>query len=119
MPTWEQVRKWAADFEQVYPEELPDRLRWFVESLGVSPTHLLRLMGVPREEAERLAEGGVDWRWAVKYFGEEPAWWAESTISQALVAYQYDWLALKERLARPLDQEFEVAEPGGRFIALG
>jgi hypothetical protein len=119
MPIIEQVRKWAADFEQAYPEELPDRLRWFVEDLGVSQNHLLRLMGVPRDEVERLAEGGVDWGWAVKHFGEGPAWWAESLIRQALVSYQYDWLALKERLAHPLDKEFEVAVPGGRVTALG
>ena len=30
----------------------------------------LQLMGVARDEVERLAEGGVDWRWAVKHFGE-------------------------------------------------
>lgn len=119
MPTIEQVRKWAADFEQAYPEELPDRLRWFVEALGVSQNHLLRLMGVPRNEVERLAEGGVDWRWAVQHFGEEPAWWAESLVRQAIVFYQYDWHALKERLAHPLDKEFEVAELGGRFTTLG
>jgi hypothetical protein len=109
MPTIEQVRKWAADFEQAYPEELPDRLRWFVEALGVSPNHLLRLMGVPRDEVERLAKGGVDWRWAVKHFGEERAGWAESVIGQAIVLYQYDWRALKDRLTRPVDKEFELA----------
>jgi hypothetical protein len=120
MPTIEQVRKWVADFESVYPEELPDRLRWFVESLGVSPKRLLRLMGVPRDQSERLAERGVDWARAVEQFGEEPAWWAESAIRQAIVFYQYDWQALKERLARPLDSDygFEVPEPGGRFTAL-
>src|SRR5579884_3571513 len=111
MPTIEQVRKWAADFERAYPEELPDRLRWFVESLGVSPKHLLRLMGVPREEIEQLTASDVDWRWAVQYFGEAPAWWAENAIRQALVHYQYDWRALKDRLSRPVDEEFEVAEP--------
>src|SRR5947209_3756599 len=119
MPTIEQARKWAADFEQAYPEELPDRLRWFVKNLGVGPNHLLRLMGVPRGEVGRLAEAGVDWGWAVEHFGEGPAWWAESLIRQAIVSYQYDWHALQERLAHPLDTEFEVAEPGGHVAALG
>jgi hypothetical protein len=119
MPTIEQTRAWADDFERSYPEELPDRLRWFVQELGVSQSHLLRLMGVSRDEVERLAEGGVDWGWAVKHFGERPAWWADSVIRQAIVLYQYDWRALKDRLSRPVDREFELAEPGGRFTALG
>ena len=113
MPTIEQARAWAADFEGSYPEELPDRLRWFVEDLGVGQNHLLRLMGVPRDEVERLAEGGVDWSWVVQHFGEERAWWAESVIRQAIVLYQCDWLALKDRLSRPMGEEFEVAQPGG------
>jgi hypothetical protein len=119
MPSIEQIRNWADDFEKAYPEELPERLRWFVEVLGVGQNHLLRLMGVVREEVERLAEGGLDWRWAVKQFGEDRAWWAESVIRQAIVFYHYDWPALKERLARPLDKEFEVALPGGQFATLG
>ena len=120
MPTIEQVRAWAADFERSYPEELPDRLRWFVEDLGVRPGPLLRLMGASREEAEQLADGGVDWDWAVNHFGEESAWWAESVIGQALVHYQYDWKALRDRLARPLDKELDmdVPELGGRFTPL-
>jgi hypothetical protein len=119
MPTLEQTRAWAADFERVYPESLPDRLRWFVSELGISQNHVLRLMGVPREQVEQLAEGSVDWDWVVKQFGEGPAWWAESTIRQALVFYQYDWRAFKERLSRPVDKEFEVTEPGGRSSPLG
>jgi hypothetical protein len=118
MPTIEQARKWAADFERAYPEELPDRLRWFVESLGVRPNHLLRLMGAPREQVQLLAEGAIDWRWAVRQFGEGSAWWAESAIRQAIVLYQYDWRALKGRLSRPVDREFEVAAPGGHGVAL-
>jgi hypothetical protein len=119
MPTIEVVRKWASDFERVYPEELPDRLRWFVTDLGVSQSHLLRLMGVPRDEVERLADVSVDWPRAVQQFGEGAAWWAESSIRQILVSYLYDWRALKERLSQPLDKEYEVAEPGGRTTALG
>jgi hypothetical protein len=119
MPTIEQLRKWATDFEQAYPEELPDRLRWFVEELGAGQNHLLRLMGVPQNEAVRLSEGRVDWHRAVEHVGEEAGWWAESLIRQAIVVYQYDWRALKERLTRPLDKEFEVAELGGRFTTLG
>ncbi len=121
MPTIERVRAWAADFERSYPEELPDRLQWFVQELGVSQNHLLRLMGVPPDELEQLAEGAVDWRWAVEHFGEGPACWAESVIGQVIVLYHYDWRALKDRLSRPLEKEFEyeVAEPGGRFTPLG
>jgi hypothetical protein len=118
MPTSEQLRAWADDFERVYPEEWADRLRWFVEELGVSQSHLLRLMGVSREEVERLADRQVDWGWAVEHFGEEPAIWAESTIAQALVRFRYDWRGLKDRLSRPVDEEFELAQPGGRYLAL-
>jgi hypothetical protein len=122
MPTFEQVRRWADDFEQEYPEDLAARLRWFVNQLGVRPEHLLRMMGMSRQRIEAmvedLAENSLDWSWVINEVGEESAWWAESPIGQALVLYQYDWRALKERLSRPVDKEFEVVQPGGCVVPL-
>jgi hypothetical protein len=119
MPTLEQVRKWADDFEREYPEDLAGRLRWFVNRLGVRQERLLRLAGLSRKDAVDLAAGGgVDWSWVVQHVGEEAAWWAESAIGQALVLYQYNSHALRERLGRPVDKEFDLVQPGGRVVPL-
>jgi hypothetical protein len=119
MPTLEQVTDWGDDFEREYPEEVADRLRWFVDRLGVPPERLLRLLGLPRERAQELAKGDVNWEAIVAEVGEEAAWWAESTIGAALVRYQYNWRALKEHLSRPVDREFEVVRPGGESVPVG
>jgi hypothetical protein len=119
MPTLEQVRKWADDFEREYPEELDDRLDWFVDQLGVRQEQLLRLMGIPRKDiADLTARGVVDWSGVVQRVGEDAAWWAESALRRTLVLYQYDWKALKERLRRPVDEEFELVQVGGRVVPL-
>src|SRR5690348_12585777 len=76
----EQREQWAADFEREYPEELPDRLRWFTERLGIPPYRLLRLMGLSRAEAEELAKRPVDWDAVVARYSEESGWWAERGI---------------------------------------
>jgi hypothetical protein len=113
MPTLEQVTDWGDDFDREYPEELADRLRWFVERLGVLPERVLRLLGLSRERAQEVVQGGIDWKAAVAEASEEAAWWAERTLAGALRLYRYDWRALRERIRRPADREFEVVQPGG------
>jgi hypothetical protein len=116
MPTEEQVDYWADDFEREYPEELPDRLRWFVEQLGVRKDHLLRLLGLPPERVRELASRDINWEAVVAEVGEASAWWAESAIDVPLRLYHYDWRGLKERLSRPVGREFEVMLPGGETV---
>ena len=117
MDVVEQRQQWAADFEREYPEELPDRLRWLVERLGIRPYHLLRLMGLSRPEAEELAKGPVDWDAVVAKYTEESGWWAEGTVMDLLSRYHLDWHALRERLHQPPDRTLRFYRPGGWAVS--
>ncbi len=119
MPTLEQTRAWAEEFERQYPETLPRRLQWLTQNVGIRQYHLLRLMGVSRLDAEECEEGSVGWSSAVETFSEAQMSWAEERIYQALDFYHFDWKALEERLHQPLDREFSVARPGGETLSLG
>jgi hypothetical protein len=119
MKTWEQLRAWADDFEREYPEEVADRLRWFVEKLGVRPYHVLRLLGLSRQEASRLSAGEVGWAQIVEQVGEQAAWWADSTLRQLVGRFRYDWRALKDRLAQTIEEDYWVSLPGGREVRPG
>jgi hypothetical protein len=113
----EQREQWAAEFEREYPEELPDRLRWFTERLGIQPYHLLRLMGLSRPEAEALAKGPLDWDAVIARYSEESAWWAEGTVMNLLSYYHFDWHALRERLHQPPDRSMRIYRPGGWAVS--
>jgi hypothetical protein len=109
----EQREQWAADFEREFPEELPDRLRWFTDRLGIRPYHLLRLMGLSRAEAEELARGPVDWDAVIARYSEESAYWAAGRVLSLLHHPPRDWRALRDQLRQPIDRPLRVLRPGG------
>jgi hypothetical protein len=113
----EQREQWSADFDREYPEELPDRLRWFTDRLGIRPYHLLRLMGLSRPEAEELARRPVNWDAVIAQYSEESAWWAEGKVMALLAGCHFNWHALRERLRQPLDRASRVLRPGGWDIS--
>ncbi len=109
----EQRREWAADFEREYPEELPDRLRWFTERLGICPYHLLRLMGLSREEAQEVGKDCVNWGAVIARYSEESAWWAADRVRDLLRDSRWNWRALRDQLRQPIDRPLRVLRPGG------
>src|SRR5262249_7323310 len=78
-----------------------------------------RLLGLSRQEASRLSAGEVNWAVVVEQVGEEAAWWADSTLRSLVGRFRYDWRALKERLAQPIEEEYWVSLPGGREVLPG
>src|SRR5258708_4704714 len=107
MPTSEQIADWAAAHSRVYPDELPDRLEWFVREIGVSPERLLLLMGRPAEEAKRLAAQGVDWERVIAedHYGAK---WAEECLMAVLREHHYNRQAMAERLRHPETDDWLV-----------
>ena len=75
-------------------------------------------MGMSREQADNLVDGGVDWKWAVQEVGEESAWWAESMICQAIALYHFDWESLREELRGQSAGGFLLARPDGKAVSL-
>jgi hypothetical protein len=113
MDVVEQREQWRAAFEREYPEELPDRLRWFTDRLGIQPYHLLRLMGLPRAEAEQLAKGPVERAAVIDRYGEESAWWVENKVGYLVTREHDNWHAVREQLRQPSPPGFRVPRPGG------
>jgi hypothetical protein len=109
----EQREQWSADFDRELPEELPDRLRWFTDKLGIRPYHLLRLMGLSRPEAEELARGPVDWDAVIARYSEESAYYAEGRVMNLLQDAHWNWRALRDQLRQPIDRPLRVLRPGG------
>jgi hypothetical protein len=97
MPSHQKARQLATEFENVYPQTLPERLAWWSRVLGIARPRFLRMMGMSAEEASRQK----DKNWEVileKKEWEENGWWVEGKLHELLALFDYDWRALAERL---------------------
>jgi hypothetical protein len=74
-------------FDESYPEELPDRLQWLEEHLKVDRRRMVRLMGLPLDEAESASTRG--WRELVADH-ELQADQAEHLLTHYLAYFDYD-----------------------------
>ena len=113
MPTADQVAKWSDAFEEVYPETLSDRLRWFHQELGVEIEGLLRLVGLSAEEAIVLEAGGkIDWKWLTMEYSDGAAW-AEEMLLQAVAFFDYNWQGFRDHIRQTLRADHPFGRAGG------
>jgi hypothetical protein len=103
MPTHRKARELADAFEEAYPQELPERLTWWGQVLGIDRVRLLRMLGMSAKEAKDKKTQGWDTilqneKWA------ERAWWVEGKLHEILSLFDYDWQALSAYLHHPLAQ---------------
>jgi len=97
MASPEKTRELATKFDEAYPETLPKRLRWWCRALGVNRLRLLRMMGLSATEATKQK----DTNWSDLFRNkewEENAWWVEGKLHDLLALFDYDWIALADRL---------------------
>jgi hypothetical protein len=119
MLTTEEIEQLANEFEEEYPEELPQRYQWLVDHLGLSPRRVLRVMGLPPDRVRQLAEGPkVDWVAAIGDVGEWSAWYTHDVIVHLLEDFHYDWKGLREYLRHPLVREPELPLLGGKMLPI-
>lgn len=95
MPTLEQARRLASDFETHYPDDLAEQLAWWSGSLGIGRSRLLRLMGLSAVEIARAKRR--PWRSLIEAHSDRAAW-LEDLLCQLLARYSYDWEALGKDL---------------------
>ena len=117
MDILEQREQWSADFDRECPEEMTDRLRWFTDRLGIRPYHLLRLVGLSRQEAEELAKAPVDWDAVIASYSEESVWWAAGRVMSLLRDARWNWRAVRDQLHQPTGRPLRVLRPGGWEIS--
>lgn len=101
MPTYQKARELANAFEAAYPDELPQRLKWWCHVLGIDRVRFLRLMGMSAKEAKE--KKNREWDTIL----QDRAWagrgcWLEGKLHELLSFFDYDWKALSERLHHPL-----------------
>ncbi len=102
MPSHEKARELATKFDEAYPETLPERLTWWCHTLGVNRLGLLRMMGLSAAEATKKK----DTTWSELFQNEkwkENAWWVEGKLHDLLALFDYDWIALADRLHHGAD----------------
>ena len=74
-------------FDEVYPEELPERLQWLEGQFGISRARMLRLMGCAPDAA--ISENTCDWPELVRQ--QEPqASRLEHLLTHYLSYFDYD-----------------------------
>jgi hypothetical protein len=125
MPTHARARQLAAEFENAYPDTLPERFAWWCRTLGIDRPRLLRMLGMSADEANSHKSS----RWEAILDNKEWAengWWVEGKLHELLALFDYDWRALAEWLHQtPQGDEEERArnarapslslrEPGSR-----
>jgi hypothetical protein len=94
------ARQFATKFDKVYPPSLPERLAWWEDKLGINRSRFLQMMGMSAGEANR--EKDANWSDLLKKKErEENAWWVEGKLHELLALFDYDWIALAERLHHP------------------
>jgi hypothetical protein len=106
MPSHEKTRELATKFDEAYPETLPKRLTWWCLVLGVNRLRLLRMMGLSAAEATKQK----DTNWTELFRNkewEENAWWVEGKLHDLLALFDYDWIALADRLHHGTDAQRE------------
>ena len=93
MTVYERISRQARTFAKSYPKELPARLEWWGQALGIDRVRLLRMIGLSVREAalrkdDDLKEIVEDPEWADNALG------LEGLLSLLLSLYQYDWHTL-------------------------
>jgi hypothetical protein len=99
MPTQDQVRRLAADFEREYPESLTDRLKWWAHVLGIDRIRLFQLLGLSGPEAARTPLTALP---RVVDAQEDRAEMVDEMLGQLLASFDYDLHALRTALHRPV-----------------
>jgi hypothetical protein len=99
MSIYKKLEAQARKFEKSYPQDLPDRLEWWCNNLGVDRVRLLRVIGLSARQAERrkhddLKETLKNPEWADNALG------LEGKLHWLLSLYNYDWHALAESIRR-------------------
>ncbi len=74
-------------FDEDYPEGLPERLQWLEEHFGIERGRMLRLMGLPPDEAALASTR--DWRQLVSDY-EPQADQVEHLLTHYLAYFDYD-----------------------------
>ena len=87
----------ASKLEQVYPEELSERLRWWGKKLGIDRPHLLRMIGMSPQRAMHSRTKSL------KTIIKNPklaanAMRVEGGLHRLLSLFQYDWQALAHQI---------------------
>jgi hypothetical protein len=87
----------ASKLEQVYPEELSERLRWWGQKLGIDQLRLLRMIGMSPQRAAQNKNKSL------KTIIKDPhlaanAMGLEGRLHRLLSLFQYDWQALAHQV---------------------
>jgi hypothetical protein len=87
----------ARKFEAVYPRELPARLAWWREALGIDPARLLRMLGMSPRQATRRKNDDLQEILA------NPEWEVngrivEEGLCRLLTIFHHDWHLLAAQL---------------------
>lgn len=106
MPTLEEARRLAENFERTYPDSLESRLSWWAKVLGLGRTRLLRMMGLSLSEVRRLQDRPLS---EVIRRHSDQAWRLEDMLCQLLARYSYDWSALVSDLRRRREAKLPVS----------
>jgi hypothetical protein len=119
MLTSDQVRRLSEDFYNAYPEELPDRLQWCVDQLGIRARPVMRLMGIPAAEAEeRSRTDPIDWEAVVEKVGEQAAFWMEALIFRIFSWWHYDLEECRADLRQTVPEKVPILVAGGTEVWL-
>jgi len=108
MPTLEDARRLASNFERVYPETLPRQLAWWVRSLGIKPSRFIQLIQARPGQASNPTPR--TWQQLVTVHRQR-AVWIEELLGQLLARYSYDWEALAADLNEPPKSRLEGYSP--------
>jgi hypothetical protein len=103
-------------FSHEYPEDVGERLAWFVRELGVGEGRLVSLLGLDPAAVPELPSGEVDWQ-AVARNHKEEACWAEATLYDALAVFDYDIQAMRQSLGGSAARDYPIPSPGGVPVA--
>jgi len=107
-------------FRKVYPRGLPERLEWWGKTIGLDRAHLLRLIGMPAEEAKKARKKPLKEILKEEKYRDN-AMLLQDGLHALLTLYQHDYHDLVERLRQaefheepePLDVLAERVARGG------
>ena len=109
MPTLEDVRRLATNFETAYPYTLARRLAWWVKVLGVNQSRFIQLIQFRADKASRLIPR--TWQELVRANRKDSVW-VEELLGQIVARYSYDWEALAEDLNEHSSSRFRDKSRG-------
>jgi hypothetical protein len=93
MPTLEEARRLADDFEAVYPESLPDRLAWWATVLEIPRRRMLLLLGIRGIDLLRSSRRSRSWSELIESRSDRASW-INDLLLQLLSRHSYDTKAL-------------------------